>query len=78
VITTTEAAFGEKGKKKGQNISDLSCWVASTGIEREYIGPEFGVHRITSLEPLGVPIAGIETAITTMGPDLVISPTHSS
>lgn len=33
VITTTEAAFGGKEKKKGQNISDLSCWVVPTGIE---------------------------------------------
>ncbi len=33
VITTTEAAFSGKGKKKGQNISDLSCWVVPTRIE---------------------------------------------
>jgi hypothetical protein len=28
VITTTEAAFEGKKSKKGQNFSDLFCWVA--------------------------------------------------
>ena len=33
VITTTEAALEGKEKRKGQHFADLSCQVASTGIE---------------------------------------------